>query len=135
MPFTAYFSNKALGLLFGGTAFPLPNVYVGLSTTVPNNDGSNFTEVTGVGYSRVLIDNDNPASWSNPPSGSQTANKAAVTFPQAGGSWGNVVAFGLFDAPNAGNLLAHAPLAQPKVIGTGDVPSFAVDTLVISYAS
>lgn len=134
MPFTAYFNNKALGLLFGGTAFPLPNVYVALSTTVPNADGTNFTQVSGVGYGRVLIDNDDPASWSNPPSSSQTLNKVTVTFPAAGGSWGSVVAFGLYDAPSGGNLLAWASLAQPKVIGTGDVASFAIDSLVVSLA-
>jgi hypothetical protein len=33
------------------------------------------------------------------------SNGSAITFPAAGASWGNVIAFGLYDASSSGNLL------------------------------
>ena len=61
------------------------------------------------------------------------ANSAAVEFPEAGGSWGTVVAAGIFDASSAGNLLAYANLTtQAKAVDTGDVLRFNTSALTVT---
>lgn len=75
----------------------------------------------------------------------QVANGAAITFPQATASWGNVIAFALFDASTSGNMLAWDYLgnfkwipfsctsASPGVLTTdasADVPSNGSSVIV-----
>lgn len=133
MGFTTYFDNKALGYLFGQTAFTLGTIHFALHNGVsaPTGDGSNFQEPSSGAYGRVSYTN-NAAGWTNPPTTKQTQNKVAIQFPTATGSWGTVTHFGIYDAGSAGNLLAWALLAASKTIGTGDTASFAIDALTIT---
>ena len=48
---TDYLAAALLEHEVGKTALPLPTVFVGLSTTIPANDGSNITEPGG-GYAQ-----------------------------------------------------------------------------------
>lgn len=85
-------------------------IYVALFTAVGTDAGTGFTEVSGAGYARVAT---SAASW-NAASGSapaSTTNAALIQFPQATADWTNaganpVIAFGIYDAASAGNLLA-----------------------------
>lgn len=101
---TDYSARKVLDHIVGKTSFTMPTVWVGLFTVAPSDAGGG-TEVTGGSYARVATvgGNWNAAAGSAPASSS---NSATLTFPTATADWTTVVAFGLFDASSAGNLLA-----------------------------
>lgn len=104
--FSDFHGRKVIDYTTGKTAMPtLPTVYVALFTAVGADDGTGFTEVSGGSYARkgTAGSDWNAASGSAPAS---TTNAAALTFPVATADWGTVIAFGLYDAPTGGNLLA-----------------------------
>lgn len=79
-------------------ASPL-QTFVGLMTAVADPEASSFTEVTGGSYARQ-----SSSFGTQSPTGS-ISNAGAITYPQATADWGTVIAFGIFDAVSAGNLL------------------------------
>jgi hypothetical protein len=87
--------------------FAEPTAYVALYTTAPTDDtGAGAVEVSGGGYARVATAS---ATWNAASTGTDPttlANAQAITFATASANWGTVVAFGLYDASSAGNLLA-----------------------------
>jgi hypothetical protein len=87
------------------TIFTLPTAYVALFTAVGTDAGTGFTEPSTGAYARVstAAGDWNSASGSAP---SLITNANAITFPTATANWGNIIAFGLYDAASAGNLLA-----------------------------
>lgn len=111
---TDYSAMNWLAYIVGKTAMPtLPTVYVGLFTTAPTSNAgvTGAVEVSGGSYARQPT---SPSSWNTPNAsvGSEPSvtpayinNAQAITFPIATADWGTVVAFGLFDAVTAGNLL------------------------------
>lgn len=104
--FSDYSAQNGLNYIVGKTAVPtLPTVSVALFTAVGIDAGTGFTEVTGGSYARVTTSGAtwNAASGSAP---SSITNSGAITFPVATANWGTVIAFGLYDAASAGNLLA-----------------------------
>jgi hypothetical protein len=86
--------------------------YLALYTVAPTDTGGG-TEVSGTAYVRKA------ATFTV--SGNTASNSAAVEWPTAGGSWGTVVAVGVFDALSGGNLIAYGALTTNKTIDTGDV--------------
>jgi hypothetical protein len=86
--------------------------YLALYTVAPTDAGGG-TEVSGTAYVRKA------ATFTV--SGDTASNNAAVEWPTAGGSWGTVVAVGVFDALSGGNLIAYGDLTANKTIDTGDV--------------
>lgn len=71
-----------------------------------------------------------PASGTAP---STMTNGAVVSFPQATGSWGTVIAFGLYDASSSGNLLAWDFIGnfpwlpfESTSVGSGAGPVFSI---------
>lgn len=128
--FSDYLELEVLDHLFGASTFTPPStLHVALFTVAPTDSGGG-TEVAGNNYSRVAVAN-NTSNWETAASG-QTSNKTAITFPVASGSWGTIVAFGLYDASSAGNLLAWAALGTAKVVGSGQAAQFAANQLVIT---
>lgn len=126
-----------LNRIFRGTTLTIPTTcYVGLYTTAPTDAGGG-TEVTtagGTGYQRVAVDMLGSvfgAATSGDPS-TITNSVAAISFAQATASWGTVVAFGIFDAQTAGNLLVWADLTVSKPIASGDTATFPQSTLTIT---
>ena len=101
-----YSAKHVLDWTVGKTAMPsLPTAYVALFTGVGTDAGSGFTEVTGGSYARAATAG---ADW-NAAAGtapSTNSNVNAVTFPTSTGSWGTVIAWGIYDAATNGNLLA-----------------------------
>ena len=94
--------------------FAEPTAYIALFTTAPTDDtGTSAVEVSGGSYARVATTQGTSGTWgaastSTDPttiSNSGTTN-AAINFPTATANWGTVVAFGIYDAASAGNLLA-----------------------------
>lgn len=128
--FSNYLENALLNQIFRGTAYSFPGtLYVGLYTVAPSDAGGG-TEVSGNSYARVAV-TANTSNWANSTAGA-TSNSNAITFPQASGSWGTVVALGIFDASTFGNLLAWADLTTSKLVGNGDTPSFAAGDLDVT---
>jgi hypothetical protein len=60
------------------------------------------------------------------------ANASQILFPVATAAWPAVVAFGIMDAPSAGNLLFWVEVPQPLVIYAGAALAIAVSGLQLS---
>jgi len=107
------FETDVLEWLFTDTSVTRPTAwYVGLFTTDPTDAGTG-TEVSGGSYAREA------ATFSV--TGDTATTTAAIEFPTATASWGNITHVGIYDASTAGNLIAHAALDTAKAIDTGDV--------------
>lgn len=130
MPTSNYLGNKLLDFILGAVSMSAPStVYLALFTSAPTPSTSG-TEVTGGSYGRVAITND----LTNFPSASSKSksNASAVTFASATASWGTVVAVAIMDAASSGNILLYATLTTPRLISSGDTPSFAIGQLVFT---
>ncbi len=127
-----YLENKIADHILGGGDYVRPaTVHVALFTSGPTDAGGG-TEVSGSGYSRAAVTNNN-ANWPAA-SGGQKSNGAAITFGGgATGSWGTVTHFGIYDAATSGNLLFHGALTTAKLIESGDTPSFPANTLSFTF--
>jgi hypothetical protein len=120
-----YLENKLLDHVLTNTAYSSPSdVYVGLYTVAPTDAGGG-TEVTGNNYARESV------SFATASSGA-TSNDAEVEFDTPSATWGEVVAFGIFDALTSGNLLYWGDLTNAKTINSGDVVKFLVNELDVS---
>ncbi|MDP2808653.1 MAG: hypothetical protein Q8O34_00725 [Rhodocyclaceae bacterium] len=136
---TDYLENKLIDHVFRGQTYTPPaTLYVGLFTSAPTDAGGGV-EVTGGDYARVGVAA-SLANWAGTQAagsttassgtGGTTSNNVAITFPAPTAPWGNVVAFGLFDALTGGNPLVGSALTTPKTINNGDAaPSFAAGAL------
>jgi len=136
MSFTNRTAQALLNSLFGktsnfGALATVPTIYVALSTTTPNEAGTNVTEPVGNGYARVATaaGDWNTATNADP---SVVTNANAVTFPEASGSWDACTHFVLYDALTVGNVLGSAALTTPKTPTAGDIPLFPVGALTCS---
>ncbi len=127
-----YLENKLNDHVLGGPDFVRPaTVYVALYTATPSDTGGG-TEVsaTGTAYARLAVTN-NATNWPASAAGLKS-NGTVLEYAQATASWGTVVAFGIFDAVTAGNLLYWATLTTSKLFDIGDVARFAVGDIDIS---
>lgn len=137
-----FFRGQALGVT-GATAAAgsgPTSLYIGLFTTAPTDAGGGV-EVTGGSYARVLVTSALTA-WAGTQAAASTvastgtsgttSNNAAITFPAPTANWGSIVAFGIFDAATAGNLLFYGNLTTPKTVNNGDAaPAFSAAALSI----
>lgn len=127
---TDYGEAQALiALLPNGTAR-----YVGLFTTLPDDDGTGGTEASGGGYARA-----SHSSWVNATSGTATErrNDGAITLPELSADLEGNIGWGVWDDPSAGNLIAAGPLvdgagnAVTVAFSSGDTPRFADQELKV----
>jgi len=108
-----YLETQLLNHVLRNTAYASPaTVYVALYLVAPDETGGG-TEMSGDGYARQ------PVTFTAPAPDSCT-NDADITFPIATGDWGTIVAFGIFDAASAGNLLYSNNLTASREILTSD---------------
>lgn len=117
--------------MFNDPAYTPPSTrYIGLSTTTPLEDGTNFTEPSGSAYARVAT---TAADWDAASGGAPSTKKngAALTFPTATGSWGTATHFGIFDASSGGNVKNWGALTTSKAVGNGDTASFAAQQITL----
>lgn len=123
---TNYLANKVLDHTLATTAYTMPTtVYAALFTAAPSVAGGG-TEATGNAYARV-------AASFGAAANEDASNDVAVTFPTpAGGDWGTITHWGLFDALTGGNMLYQNPLTTSKVTGAGDPVQFPIGALTIS---
>jgi hypothetical protein len=128
-----YLENALIDHILRGRSFTAPStLYWALFTSAPGDTGSG-TEVTGNNYSRVSMTPSDTAftatqggtSGASSGTGGTTSNGEVVQFPTPSGSWGTVIAVGIFDASSGGNLLIHGTLLG-RTINTSDDVKFPV---------
>jgi hypothetical protein len=122
--FTDYLEDAVLNYVFRNTGTPTStSVYLGLFTAAPTDAGGG-AEVSGSGYARQVTVFDAAASGA-------ITNTAAESFTASGGSFGTVVAVGIFDAVTAGNLIAWDDITS-AVVGDGTTLNFAIGDIDVS---
>ena len=125
--FSNYCQSSILNHIFGKEEMSSTEIYVGLLTQPPNEDGSSVSEPESQCYARVST---NASSWDDAFEGS-IENINNISFPMACENWGKVTHFALFDAESGGNILAFGSLSPSKNINSGDIPRFAPGDLIV----
>lgn len=132
-----YLEQKLIDHLFdadnAGSYTPPTTYYVELFKVAVSENGTGGTAVSGGSYGRASIAR-GQATWTR--SGNQVSNAGVVAFPVPSGTWGTVVAFGVYDAQalTTGNLLIHGTLTTSKTINNGDpAPKFNAGELVFTF--
>ena len=125
--FSNYCQSSILNHIFGKSDYCLPEVYIGLLTNEPNEDGTSVSEPDCPSYARVLT---NASNWDDAFEGS-IENISNITFSMACENWGKITHFALFDASYGGNVLAYGSLSPSKNVNSGDIPRFAPGDLIV----
>ncbi len=136
MPFDTPKSNSILDWAFGkGTLSAISNVYIGLSTNDPVADGGTFTELSGNGYARVLINIYNSAypGLINSASARRILNGRQINWTKATGDWPEAKGVGLFTAATGGSPYFYGTLEEPVTCPAGAVFLFDPETMKVSF--
>jgi len=135
MAFTNTGSTAILNGLIGKGTGSLANCYMGLSTSTPNADGTNFTEPSStLGYARSVIGISGQSAtqvMGNPSNGS-VSNTDIIFFPEATSAWGTITHFGLFTAASGGTLIVYGALTSPITVSANYVPLFRVGNFTLT---
>lgn len=110
-----YLENEILDHILGTGSWTMPtNVYLALFTSNPGEaPGSPSGEVVGFGYARQ-------ACAFGAASGGVASNSAQEQFTAAGGDWGTITHWALYDAAVDGNMLIYGALDTSRAITDGD---------------
>ena len=125
-----YLDDAILGAVLKATTYTSPtDVYVALYTVAPTASGGGTEVPTGGGtlYQRTVV------TFGTITNG-VVSNNAPVAFPQAGASWGTIVACGVFDAQSGGHLLYFGDLGTHKLVSALDQVNFATSALAVTEA-
>lgn len=121
--------NSILDHFFGKATWTPPStIYVAVSTTDPDDDGSGITEPTGNGYARVAT---TATDW-NSASGGATSNANAIMFPEASGSWGTITHFAFYSQSTGGTFQGGGALTASKAVGANEILRFAAGELDVT---
>lgn len=120
----------------GSTTWAPTTWYLGLSTTVPNDDGTGFTEPSGGSYARVAVTNNAtnfPAAATV--SGETTkSNGTKLTFPNPTGTWGAILYYGWFTVSSGGTPEYSNQLDSSITVRSGNTPvEFDLAQLVMRF--
>ncbi len=137
MSFSDELRQAILDASFGGSGnLDVNTFHIGLSRVEPGFDGSANSEPVGNAYARVtFVNSDN--NWAAAASGVKQ-NAAAITFPEASGSWGLVSHLTVWIDPTSDGALSYwasAPLGTSKSIISGDTPNVPVNSLSFTVNS
>ena len=137
--FSDYMEAQILNWFKGTSIVASPStLYVGLMTALPADTGTagapaDGTEASGTSYARVAVTS--ASGWSALSVVNSTqqhiTNSGTITFPQAGGSWGTIIGYGIYSASTAGNLICYGSVTS-QAITTGMTPSFAAGQIDIA---
>lgn len=120
----------------GSTTWAPGTWYLGLSTTVPNEDGSGFSEPSGGSYGRVSIANN---ATSFPPAAMENGvtvkkNGIKFTFPDPTASWGTIAYYGFFTTSSGGVPQYFGALDTTISPKNGNTPvEFDIGQLVMAW--
>ncbi len=112
----------------GVSVTPPAAVYLALYTTDPSNSDTG-TELQGNAYERQQITFGEPVVVSGK---TQIQNNAAITYPAATGTWGDVAYWGIRTAKTGGQLLAYGAFTQAKNISDGDQLHIALNSITLT---
>ena len=135
------------GLSTSGSIYLENGVYLGLSSTTPNADGTNFTEPNIGGYARIRISGTSSSSgpiypfvWTSTSGAAaytQVQNQFEIHFNVATADWGNPITHvGIFDAN--GRLMAYGHLVDGQgqetsiTVLNGHIPTISAGQAKIS---
>ena len=134
MPLTQFAANKLIDHQLGKTAYTLPTIYVGVSSTTPTVAGANVTEPSTGAYARVATSG---ATWNASAAGA-TSNASVITFPAATADWlsaANITYGLLYDAATAGNLIGFGLISgTPAPVVNGTTLSIAAAGLTLTLS-
>lgn len=131
MTLTNAMKARVLDAIYGDTPVaPAATLYVALSTTAPNADGTAFTRPSGNAYADVAVANNAtkwPAATAADPAVQE--NGEVVTFPDPTGPWGEVGWWGVAET-DGGTIVDYGALTVARTIDVGSEPvSFAAAAL------
>lgn len=116
------YRNLFLDKVLGNTDFaPVASYWVALYTVAPT-EGGGGTEVSGGGYARVEVTNDD-TSFPDAVSGAKS-NGTLIDFGTASALWGTIVAFGLHEHITDDALVIWGVLDTPTTVDSGDPAAF-----------
>ena len=122
--------NEILDHLLSAATYTAPaTLYLAVFTAAPTDAGGG-TEVTGGSYARLAVTND-ATNFPAAVAGAKS-NGVALTMVTASANWGTIVAYALFDASSAGNMIGWADLTSSVIINNGDTLRFAAGALTYS---
>jgi len=127
MPLTDAFRNQIVRAMLG-EAIPPESIYLRLSTTTPNPDGTNWTEVDSTGYGGYAAQAI-AGAVSAPANGAASSN-AVVPFPTPTTGGAAIAAIGLWTGPTGGTIRAYAPLTPAVLIVAGAQVQIPIGALV-----
>ena len=136
MPASTFLSNILLNRVFGATAYPSKpsTLYFSLFTSAPTVGGGG-TEVAGGSYARIGVAATSAKFTMISTAGaSNVLNTAIIKWPSATADWGTAVAWGIYDAATAGNLMFFDNLASSLPVINGQRPEVAAGAIDISLA-
>jgi hypothetical protein len=123
--FSDYLENAVVNHFFRNTATSAPAAVYLQHYTVAPTDAGGGTQVSTGGYTRAAI------TFGAPSPAGVIANTNEIERTASGASWGEIIAFGVFDAASGGNLLAHGTLPS-ATIGDGDTIRHVAGALTIT---
>lgn len=127
-----YLEQQIFNHIFRDDTFSKPaNIYIGLTSDVPSDDGS-YTELPDAnGYARYP-NASGDATWAT--HSNTSSNQVEFAFPTATGDWGTASGVIITDSAthSGGNVLMHGELTTPKNIENGDTFRFSAGDLDIT---
>lgn len=138
MPFSTSYANNILSWAFGkhSALSSHDEVWLGLCSNDPEADNGTFTELSGKGYSRVLLNQygkEYPGLFSVA-SSRVISNIKQIGFTKAtGGAWTTVKGYGLFVDPANGAPYFYAKLKEPVDTPEGAVFLFDPGELKVGF--
>lgn len=124
-----------LDVLFGGTTFFPSTLYLAVSTTAPNEDGTGITEPGGgIGYARVAVPNNGTTFDVAALNGDIAEKKNAVglNFLAATGSWGTLTHWIFFDSLTGGIPLIFGVLNPTANIAVNNQLRISAQAMIIT---
>ena len=129
---TTFYRNMIIKNMMNiATASDFPSIYyIGLSSTEPNESGSNATEPSGGGYTRVAL-----GTMGEPENG-ETSNATEIDFPKAETDWfpssSPATHYVIYDQASGGNLLMYGLLTKSRIVESDTYISFPMGELTIT---
>lgn len=121
--------QNLLDHILGTTAMSVTaQICVALYTAAPSAIAGGTEVTASTGYVRVTHTSWVAATAAEP---SVAFNDGIITYPTATGSWGAILAIGLYNTVTAGTFFGYASITT-KTIGANDVARFAASQISVS---
>ncbi len=138
---TDYLEQRFLNYIFNDAASASANdpreseLYIGLFSTIPTaDDGTGGVELSGSGYTRVLVVQDGASNtFDDAAAAGIMTSLNAVVFPTATADWTTIVGAGIWNLSSAGDMLYFQALTGSAVtVNNGDTVRFNAGQVVVT---